>query len=125
MKRALGSLACVGLIIAAVGLSGHGNAVFAQRAIPAAPSPPPTPAPAVAAGNELIVVSASAGDKGQILTVVDPRQKTICVYRIEFATGRIALQSVRNISWDMQLGEAGYNTDKPTPTEIRSMSEPK
>ncbi len=124
MKRAvLGSLACVGLAIVAVGLVGHGNAVFAQRAMPVVPPAPATSAPAVAAGSELIVASASAGDKGQILTVVDPRQKVMAVYRIEFATGRIALQSVRNISWDLQIGE--WNTDKPTPTEIRSMSEPK
>jgi hypothetical protein len=109
--------------MAAVGLAGQGNAVFAQRAMPVVPSGPAAPAPAVAAGSELIVVSASAGEKGQILTVVDPRQKVMSVYRIDLATGRIALQSVRNISWDLQIGE--WNTDKPSPTEIRSMSEPK
>jgi hypothetical protein len=124
MKRVLGFLACVGLVIAAVGLAGHGNAVFAQRAtMPVVPPAPPTPAPVVAAGSELIVVSASAGERGQILTVVDPRQKVMSVYRIELTTGRIALQSVRNITWDLQIPE--WNTDKPTPREIQSMSEPK
>jgi hypothetical protein len=122
MKRAmLGSLACVGLILAVAVMVGQGNFVFAQRAAPATPPVPAAPAATAVAGSELIVASASAGDKGQLLTVVDPRQKVMSVYRIELTTGRIALMSVRNISWDLQIGE--WNTDKPTPTEIRSMSE--
>ena len=125
MKRAiLGSLVCLGLVIAGVGFVGRNNRIFAQQAGRLASSIQGTSPPAVAAGSELVVVSSPAGEKGgQLLTVIDPRQTVMSVYRIESATGKIALESVRNISWDLQMME--WNTDKPTPTEIRSMSQPK
>ena len=79
------------------------------------------PAPAAAAGSELIVVPTSLGDKGQMLTVVDPRQRVLSVYHIDLATGKIALKSVRNIQWDLQM--TYLNNENPLPQEIRSLLE--
>ena len=119
MKRAvLGSLVCVGLVMAAVGAAGQRGEVFAQRL-----TPPATPAPPAVAGSELIVVPATLGDKGQMLTVVDPRQKVVCVYHIDLATGKIALRSVRNIHWDLQM--TYMNNENPLPQEIQSLLEQK
>jgi len=84
--------------------------VLAQRA---------APAPAVASGTELIVVPTSLGDKSQMLTVVDPRQRVVAVYHIESTTGKIALKSVRNISGDLQM--LSLNNEPPLPQEIRSL----
>jgi len=45
------------------------------------------------------------------------------VYHIELATGKIALRSVRNIHWDLQMTE--FNSADPLPREIRSLLEPR
>jgi hypothetical protein len=78
------------------------------------------PVPGVA-GRELITMSTPiAGDKGQMLTIVDPQLKTICVYHVDAASGAIALKSVRNIHWDLQMGV--YNGVNPLPSELSSMA---
>jgi hypothetical protein len=116
MKRAvLGILVSVGLVMAAVAVAQQRGELLGQRPTLAAAAP----APAVAAGSELIVVPAPLGDTGrQMLTVVDPRQRVMAVYHIDLATGKIALKSVRNIQWDLQIED--LNNDGLTPKEIRS-----
>jgi hypothetical protein len=113
MKRAvLGSLSLLGLVMAAVAVGGQRGEVGEQRA---------TPAPLATSGTELIVVPTSLGEKGQVLTVVDPRQRVLSVYHIDLVTGKIALKSVRNIHWDLQITD--FNSDNPLPREIRSLVE--
>jgi hypothetical protein len=75
-------------------------------------------APAAANGTELIVVPTALGEKGQMLTIVDPRQRALSVYHIDLVTGKIALKSVRNIQWDLQV--TSFNNEIPLPLEIRS-----
>lgn len=107
MKRAvLGTLLGIGFVTAAVALA-------EQRAT--------SPVTAATASSELIVVPASLGEKGQMLTVVDPRQRVVSVYHIDLATGKIALKSVRNIQWDLQM--TYLNNESPLPQEIRSLLE--
>jgi hypothetical protein len=116
---ALGMLVFVGATLIASGFGGQRDEAFAQ--FPAAANPmtsATSPVSAAAAGSELIVVSSPATDKGQILTVVDQRQKVISVYHVDGVNGKIALCSVRNIQGDLQMPE--YNTGKPLPTEIQS-----
>jgi hypothetical protein len=113
MKRAvLGTLLGVGLVTAAVAVAEQRGEFSAQRTAVA------PPAPAAAAGSELIVVPTSLGDKGQMLTVVDPRQRVLSVYHIELMTGKITLKSVRNIQWDLQI--VALNNEVPLPKEIQS-----
>jgi hypothetical protein len=113
MRRVvLGSLLGVGLIAAAVAATAEQRGEFySQRATA-------LPAPAAAAGSEMIVVPTSLGDRGQMLTIVDPRQRVFGVYHVELPSGKITLKSVRNIQWDLQM--AGFNNEKPTPQEIQS-----
>ncbi len=116
MKRAvLGTLLGVGLVTAAVAVAEQRGEIFAPRATPAAL------APAAAGGSELIVVPTVLGDKGQMLTVVDTRQRVLSVYHIDLSTGKIALKSVRNIQWDLQM--AYLNNENPLPQEIRALLE--
>ncbi len=116
MRRViLGLLLGMGLITAAVAVAEQRGEVFAQRAAP------PVSAPTVASGSELIVVPSSLGDKAQVLTVVDPRQRVLSVYAIDLATGKITLKSVRNIQWDLQM--MYLNNETPLPQEIRSLLE--
>jgi len=105
----------MGLITAAVAVAEQRGEVFAQRGAPV------NAAPTVASGSELIVVPSSSGEKAQVLTVVDPRQRVISVYSIDLATGKITLKSVRNIQWDLQM--MYLNNETPLPQEIRSLLE--
>jgi len=113
MKRTvLGSLLVLGLAMAAVAVGDQRGEVVTQRA---------APAPAAASGTELIVVPTALGEKGQMLTVVDARQRVVSVYHIDAATGKIALKGVRNIQLDLQVPY--YNNEPPFPQEIRSWLE--
>jgi|SRR5690606_15285519 len=68
---------------------------------------------------DLITHVLPGGDKYQQLLVIDPRLRVASVYHVETATGVIALRSVRQIHWDLQLAE--YNGVNPLPREIRLM----
>jgi len=121
MKRAvLGFLVCVGLVVAVVsGMVGGRSEALAQRPAVGPVGVPTMSAPAAVTGSELIVVPALAGDKGQILTVIDPRLRAMGVYHVDLVTGNITLKSARNIQWDLQIDQ--LNSDKPSPTDIKSM----
>jgi len=115
MKRVLGILAVVGLVMATIAVADQRGEVLSQRRVSAGTS--------AVAGAELIVVPTSMGDKAQMLTVIDPRQHVLCVYHIDLATGKIALKSVRNIHWDLQISD--LNNENPLPREIQSLLEQK
>ncbi|MEX2091376.1 MAG: hypothetical protein WD971_01800 [Pirellulales bacterium] len=51
--------------------------------------------------------------------VVDPSQRVLAVYHVDKTTGEIALRSVRNITWDLQMVE--FNSGEPLPQDIRNM----
>jgi hypothetical protein len=124
MKRAiLGLLAGIGVVALAVGLLDRRQEVMAQHPYTQAAYVPagPQPAPPALSGGELIAVPSPMGDKGQLLTVLDPRQQTMGVYWIEAGTGKITLRSVRNIRYDLMMMD--FNGDNPLPREIRAQLE--
>ncbi len=111
MRTALvAAVLAAGLVTAIAEIASHRNPVWAQNGIPGA-------------GNgELITLHLPAtGDKHQQFLVLDPRLRVMSVYQIDSATGVIALRSVRQIHWDLQL--ADYNGVNPLPREIRLMLE--
>jgi len=113
MKRAvLGALAGAGLVLAVAGGWEHRSEVFAQRI-----------ASYEQAGEngQLIALALPGTDKGQLITVIDPQQRAMSVYRVDSVTGKIALCSVRNIHWDLQM--IYLNNESPFPQEIRSLLE--
>lgn len=59
-------------------------------------------------------------ENGQPLTVtvVDPRQRAMAIYHVDRSTGEIALRSVRNLTWDLQMVQ--YNSGNPLPQDIRN-----
>jgi hypothetical protein len=116
MKRMmLGTLLGFLVAVAAVVAAEQRNDGFVPRGTPPVAMATPT------AGSELIVTPTIVGDKTQVLTVVDPRQRVLSVYHIELATGKIALKSVRNLQWDSQI--MYLNNEPPLPQEIRSQME--
>jgi hypothetical protein len=52
------------------------------------------------------------------VTVIDPRQRVLGIYHVDRATGEIALRSIRNLTWDLQMIE--FNSGTPLPQDIRS-----
>ena len=115
MKRAVvGALLGTGLLLV-------GIVVAQQRTEPigrGAATAPPVSGPL--AGSDLIVVPGACSEKGQMLTIVDSRQRAMCVYQID-AAGKIVLKSARGIEWDLRTPE--FNTENPLPTEVRSWLE--
>jgi hypothetical protein len=81
----------------------------------AAAQGPDTPA----ASSALFAHVAESGGGPQAVTVIDPAQRVMAVYHVDKTTGEIALKSVRNLTWDLQLLD--YNSGKPLPKDIRSM----
>ena len=72
-------------------------------------------------GDSLQALSFDVGDGRQQVTVLDPKLKTLAVYHVDRATGAITLKSVRSMTWDLLMED--YNSAKPTPGDIRSLSE--
>ena len=115
MKKAvMGLLIGVGLVIVATGAVPERGDLMVQRG---------ALTQSVAAGGDLIAVSAVVGEKYQQLTVIDPKAKVISVYHVELATGNVRLCCVRNIHWDLQMKH--YNGESPLPREIQSLLEPR
>jgi hypothetical protein len=112
MKQAiLGTLVVVGLVAAVFCTIGRNDQAMAQQHGANGP----------AGSGDLIVVPIVSGEKGQVLSIVDPRQRMLCVYRIDPVTGKIALKSARNLNWDLQM--TYLNNEAPLPQEIQSLLE--
>ena len=71
--------------------------------------------------GQLMALSAELGDGRQQITLIDPRTRVMSVYQIDRNTGEISLKSVRSVHWDLQMDD--FNSDSPTPKEIRSLLE--
>ena len=114
MRTAIGIFLFVaGLVIVGVAVSGERIAAYGQapgghRAAPSAP---------------MIALTSDGPDGFQQLTLIDTAQRVMSVYHVDRATGRVALKSVRNVNWDLQMEE--FNGSSPTPREIQSLLRPR
>jgi hypothetical protein len=106
----VGASTFVGLVLAAVISAVGPNVGFAQR-----------PATASTSSTGLVTLSTQAGENRQQVTLIDPATRTMAVYHIDVTTGEIALKSVRNVNFDLQMME--FNGKSPLPNEIRAILE--
>src|SRR5262245_12986103 len=108
MRQAvLGFLLGAGLLTAVAVWSAPGNSVLAQHA--RAPAP-----------QESDVIALHWTDDGkhhETVVLVDPQRKAMSVYQIDRASGSVALKSVRQCGWDLQMG--GFNESPPFADHIR------
>jgi hypothetical protein len=74
-----------------------------------------------AAAADLVALSYDAGEGRQQVVVIDPRGRSLAVYHVDRLTGGLALKSVRNLTWDLQIED--FNSTNPTPREIRALTE--
>jgi hypothetical protein len=108
MRRAvLGFLLGAGLLTAVAVWFAPGNSVLAQHARASAPQD----------GEVIALHWTDDGKHHETVALVDPQRKVMSVYQIDRASGAIALKSVRQCAWDLQLG--GFNENRPTAEEIR------
>jgi hypothetical protein len=70
------------------------------------------------ASGALITHVTAAEGQGQMVTVIDPQQRVMAIYRVDPSTGKIMPASIRNFTWDLQMIE--YNSGNPLPQDIRS-----
>jgi hypothetical protein len=79
------------------------------------------PAAGTSSTGELITLTSPLGEHRQQLTLIDARTRVMGIYHVDNTTGEIALKSVRNFHWDLQMSE--FNAASPLPREIRSLLE--
>ncbi|MEZ6137325.1 MAG: hypothetical protein R3C53_20750 [Pirellulaceae bacterium] len=86
-------------------------------------SQPPTTLPSDAQtlgnSNELQVVSSMLPTGIQQLVLINTSDRTMAVYHVEPAQGKIQLRSVRNLVWDLRMEE--FNGLSPLPSELRQV----
>ncbi len=75
------------------------------------------------AGGELFAIQGSAIDGQQLIVLIDPQERTLGSYLVDTRSGQIALRSVRNIRWDLQLET--FNGTEPTPEKIQALLQPR
>jgi hypothetical protein len=108
--RGLGLVLGVGLIVTLLAwFAGRHDARAQPAAVP------------VADHTELIALGGTVGDRQQV-TIIDPRQRTMCVYQIG-PTGEISLRSARSLRWDLMM--EAYNTATPSPDELQNLFQTK
>jgi hypothetical protein len=73
----------------------------------------------VASSENVVVLTLPREGGSEQLVVVDPNQRVMAVYQVDGARGELALTSVRNFRWDLQMDE--FNGTSPSPREIRAM----
>ena len=110
----MGLLVVVGVACAVVGTVFQRSPALAQR--PAVPFDQR----AITEGR-LIALETPTGDGSQQITLIDPRERVMCVYHVDLQTGEILLRSVRNFRWDLLMDE--FNGRSPTPREIKALVE--
>jgi hypothetical protein len=69
--------------------------------------------------NELIAINGSGVGGQQLLLLIDPERRVLGSYHVDATTGQIALRSVRNIRWDLELDE--FNGTEPSPEKIQAL----
>ena len=122
MRRSLFGVVLGTLLVLAVAVEQSSSEPTATLATPATATPmvsyqsvQPSSQPT---GNLITHVLPTEGGP-QAIVVVDPVQRVLAVYHVDKTTGEVALRSVRNITWDLQMVE--FNSGEPLPQDIRNM----
>lgn len=111
LRSVLAAVLLVFLGVTVLGLLSGSEEAFAQK----------TSLPPIAQCEGVIAFSEKVENKYQQVTVIDPKQRALCVYHISLVDGQIALKSVRNFHWDTQILE--WNSANPLPKEIQALLE--
>lgn len=100
-------------MVACVGLLWLLNSPAEMRSFGTAPPP----LPAVEPGMQVVSTLLPTGV--QQIVVVDLTEKTMAVYHIDPAQGKIQLRSVRKLIWDLRMEQ--FNGQSPLPSELQQV----
>ncbi len=75
--------------------------------------------PTVAQRDGLIAIAGTNVEGQQLVLLLDPQRQTLGSYQVDAKTGQIALRSVRNIRWDLEMDE--FNGTEPSPEKIQAL----
>ena len=67
--------------------------------------------------ERLEVVSSMLPSGIQQIVVVDSQNRSMAIYHIDPSQGKLALRSVRNLSWDLSMEQ--FNGQAPLPSDLR------
>ncbi len=67
--------------------------------------------------DRLEVVASALPGGGQQIVVVDSQNRSMAVYHIDPAQGKLVLRSVRNLTWDLSMEQ--FNGQAPLPSDLR------
>ncbi len=67
--------------------------------------------------ERLEVVSSLLPSGVQQIVVVDSQNRSMAIYHIDPTQGKLALKSVRNLSWDLSMEQ--FNGQAPLPSDLR------
>ena len=56
-----------------------------------------------ATGAPLVTHVIAQENRPHTIVAVDPQNRSLAVYHIDLVTGKLALKSVRNVTWDLQI----------------------
>ena len=73
----------------------------------------------VAQRDDLIAIAGANVEGQQLILLLDPHRQTLGSYQVDAKTGQIALRSVRNIRWDLEMDE--FNGTEPSPEKIQAL----
>jgi len=111
MRVAVLGVIFASLVVVAISAQVGRSTVYAQR---------PSGSPGLT-GDQLIALTSDVDQTHQQVTIIDSKSRVMSVYHIDRKSGEVALKSVRNVNWDLQMEE--FNGVSPSPREIRSLLE--
>lgn len=68
---------------------------------------------------EVVAFTADAVNGGQVLYLIDPKQKVVSLYEFDTKKAKLKLAAVRHYEADQQLSE--FNNEPPTVAEIEKL----
>lgn len=70
-------------------------------------------------GDTLQVFSSTLVTGTQQMIVVDSANRSMAIYHIDPAQGKLTLKSVRNLTWDLSMEQ--FNGQTPLPSDLRQV----
>lgn len=110
-------LVASGLLVALSLANWEHTSVYAQK--PANPAGSVASSVKSAQAGDLLAISGDTADGRMQIVLIDTKTRAVGVYHIDRTSGQVALRSVRNVHWDLQIDD--FNGGSPSPQEIKSL----
>ena len=69
--------------------------------------------------GEIIALLGAVTEGQQVVLLIDPEERSLGSYHVDVKSGQVALRSVRDFRWDLQMDE--FNGKEPSPEQIKAL----